>query len=69
MGYKTALYSGYEKMWDIAFPIIKKLDYLKLGGYDKSLGGLESKTTNQKMYKMNNCSYENTTEIFWRNRI
>lgn len=50
---KVALYSGEELDY---FPkeFIKKLDYLKVGKYIKSLGGLSSKRTNQKFYEINN---------------
>lgn len=66
-GYKIALYSGYEKMWSIAFPILQKLNYLKLGEYIEEFGGLQSKTTNQRMYKLLDDNYEDITSQFWSN--
>lgn len=46
---KTCLYTGSDK---IDYSIIKKLDYIKIGRYVKELGGLDSKTTNQRMYDL-----------------
>ena len=34
--------------------IIENLDFIKVGRYDEKLGGLNSNTTNQKMYDLNN---------------
>lgn len=42
---KTCLYTGLD---DINIEIKNNLTYLKTGKWDKSLGGLSSKTTNQK---------------------
>lgn len=49
IGYKTALYTGAEAIED---ELAEKLDYIKLGPYRKGLGGLESESTNQRLYKM-----------------
>lgn len=51
-GLKTAWYSGSKSIAD-HFPI-KYLDYIKIGPYISSLGGLESSTSNQKFYKVDN---------------
>ena len=45
---KTAMYSGLEHLEP---ELLAMLDYYKLGKYDKSLGGLSSPSTNQKLYK------------------
>ena len=45
---KTAWYSGRESVPD-GFDV-KCLDYIKLGPYIESLGGLKSPTTNQALY-------------------
>ena len=45
-GFKTALYTGKEKVSD---NIRNHLNYLKTGSYDVTRGGLSSGTTNQKM--------------------
>ncbi len=49
---KTAWYSGCDK-----FPencSVENFDYLKIGPYIESLGGLDSPTTNQRFYKVEN---------------
>lgn len=68
--YKVALYSGYElsELENIFNDdILSRLNYLKTGQYIKSLGGLESKTTNQKLFKIVDNNYINITKQFWRN--
>ena len=54
---KTALYSGNNS---INGKLVEILDYYKIGCYIKELGGLNSKTTNQKLYKI-----EDITNLFW----
>ena len=45
---KVGWYSGRE-----IFPSeIRYFDYIKLGPYDKNKGGLKSKTTNQRFYRV-----------------
>ena len=46
---KTCLYTGKEK---VSQAIIAHLDYLKLGPWVESLGGLESSNTNQRMFNV-----------------
>lgn len=48
---KVCIYSG-EEVLDKFFHLMITgyLDYIKIGRYDKNLGGLNSKTTNQRMY-------------------
>lgn len=48
-GFKTALYSGEES---VPTELLDHLNYLKLGRYIRSLGGLDSKSSNQKLYKI-----------------
>lgn len=50
---KTALYTGLE-FDDVSVDIRNNLDYLKFGPWIKELGGLQSKTTNQKLLNLNN---------------
>ena len=67
MGYTTALYSGYNKLWDIPYTVLKKLDYLKLGEYVQELGGLAEKTTNQRMYRIDEFGIpKDITKEFWK---
>lgn len=49
LGLKTALYSGAD---DVHSDLKNNLDYLKLGSYQKELGGLESITTNQILWHL-----------------
>lgn len=52
-GLKTALYSGLDLL-QIPNRLIPHLDYLKVGPFKKELGGLASKTTNQRLYEISN---------------
>ena len=52
-GLKTALYTGLGLINNLSIRILGNLNYLKTGKYDSSLGGLDSSTTNQRMYKWN----------------
>ena len=68
-GLKTCLYTGAE-----IGPCQKgeePIDYLKLGPYVQSRGGLDSRSTNQRMYKWNRDSeqYEDITSWFWRKKV
>ena len=59
---KTAWYSGRT-----SFPSNPRaLDYLKLGPYVESLGGLKSPTTNQRLYKRENDEWRDITAVFHR---
>lgn len=54
-GLKVCLYSGADRMEDIPvldYPEAEGIDYLKIGSFRQELGGLSSKGTNQRMYKM-----------------
>jgi len=64
--FKTALYSGYDKLWDIPWGIMDKLDYLKMGHYNEKLGGLANSITNQRMYRLTDEGLEEITSEFWR---
>jgi len=47
---KTAWYSGRDKLPE-DLPV-GEFNYIKIGRYIESLGGLKSKTTNQRLYKV-----------------
>lgn len=52
-GLKRALFTGYG----ISFfnrEMLNKFDFIKVGKYDESLGGLSSKNTNQQFFKLKN---------------
>lgn len=67
---KTAWYCGLDMIPKDKVGILEYLDFVKLGHYDQELGGLDSPTTNQKFYKVesrsNNDSFKVTdiTSIF-----
>ena len=46
---KTALYTGET---ELSPEILSHLDYVKYGRYDKNLGGLGSRTTNQRFINL-----------------
>lgn len=50
---KTCVYSGCDDI-EVFKDSLILLDYLKIGRYDKTKGGLDSETTNQKFYKVKN---------------
>lgn len=56
---KTAWYSGRQELSpDIN---LQNFDFIKLGPYKQDLGPLNSKTTNQRMYKVVKTNYEDGT--------
>lgn len=46
---KICLYSGNDAL---PIELLQRLDYVKIGHYDDNLGGLNKKTTNQRMFKI-----------------
>ena len=65
---KTALYSGnnLEYFKQKHSLLLNYLDYLKVGKYNYHYGGLDSKHTNQRLYKVVSV-LENITYKFWEN--
>lgn len=72
---KTAWYSGRQ---ELAKEIdLKNFDYIKLGPYIEELGPLNSKTTNQRFYKVHKKVTEGITEYeledetykFWKKSV
>ena len=61
-GFKTCLYTGRDNVEDE--DMLAKLDYLKYGHWDASLGGLDSKTTNQVF--LNLKTGEKLNNYFWK---
>ena len=75
LGLKTAWYTGLDFSLDsmgdiVARPIITdSFDYIKTGPYIESLGPLNKKTTNQRMYKKISdkpIKFEDITYKFWK---
>lgn len=69
MGLKSALYTGRELECVKHFAFCKKLDYLKTGPYISACGPLRSKTTNQRLWKIENGIFTDITFKFWRSCI
>jgi anaerobic ribonucleoside-triphosphate reductase activating protein len=67
-GFRVAMYCGCDNIDDIDANVLELLNYVKIGSYKKELGGLESKTTNQRLYKIVDDNYIDLTEVFWRFR-
>ena len=68
---KTAWYSGRPQMpngWD-EHPEEAPFDYIKIGPYIESLGGLKSRTTNQRLYKRSGCEWLDVTSSYWRQAL
>lgn len=62
---KTAWYSGKSKLLPGADPAV--FDYIKLGPYVERLGGLDSPTTNQRLYRVDCAGAMNDiTDVFRR---
>ncbi len=59
---KTAWYSGGDHM-----PKSDVFDYVKLGRWDAEKGGLDSPTTNQRLYRIENGRAEDITAAMTRN--
>ena len=64
---KVAWYSGRQELSkDIE---LRNFDFIKLGPYIEELGPLNSKTTNQRMYKVvcidNGYELKDITDRFW----
>ncbi|MDD6185094.1 MAG: anaerobic ribonucleoside-triphosphate reductase activating protein [Bacteroidales bacterium] len=59
---KVAWYSGNAMLPQNA----QLFDYVKVGGYKPELGGLRSRTTNQRLYRYTNGHSEDITERFWK---
>lgn len=64
IGLKAALYSGRDKVEEDLFQVF---DYIKVGRWDERFGPLNSRTTNQILYKIENNQCINITEKFWKN--
>lgn len=65
-GLRAAIYVGAE-LEDVPLKIKKSVDYMKVGRYIESLGGLDHPTTNQRMYKkMPQGNVIDITSRFWR---
>ena len=69
---KTAWYCGLDMLPKDKLGIMQYLDWLKLGHFDIELGGLDSPTTNQRLYQIEhqgdgNYWQTDITHKFWHN--
>ena len=53
-GLKTCLYTGRNELSSFKHETLLLLDWIKIGEYNKELGGLLSPTTNQKFFRLEN---------------
>ena len=62
---KVAWYSGRSAIPEDMASILY-FDYIKIGPYIEECGPLNSKTTNQRLYKVHNDTLEDITSKFWK---
>ena len=60
---KTAWYSGNSQLYD---NVKQYLNYIKLGKYIEKFGGLNSSTTNQRFYRIENEKMIDMTDKFYK---
>lgn len=51
-GLKTCLYTGSDHLSQIDNELLRHLDYIKFGSWQKDRGPLSDKNTNQRMFKL-----------------
>lgn len=61
---KVAWYSGRQELSSIID--LFNFDYIKLGPYKEEFGPLNSRTTNQRFYKVNGKELVDITSKFWK---
>ena len=66
---KVCLYTGLtlEEVCMDKKELLDVLDYIKVGRWIESKGGLNKKTTNQKLYKLENGNLVDITNKFYQN--
>lgn len=74
---KVAWYSGRQELADIVAKQLQWFDFIKLGPYKEEFGPLNSRTTNQRFYKVHRkvvsglvgYEFEDETYKFWKHEI
>lgn len=66
MGFKVALYTGFKKS-ELDAEILDCIDVLVDGKWDSTLGGVESDTTNQRVFKK--CENKKLKEIKFKDLV
>ena len=61
---KVAWYSGRQELSKEID--LQNFDFIKLGSYKEEFGPLNSRTTNQRFYKVSNGELINITSKFWK---
>ncbi len=61
---KTAWYSGKQQLPEGC--ALRHFDFIKLGAYVEHLGGLDSASTNQRFYRIENEAMVDMTEKFYK---
>ena len=66
---KVCLYTGLmlEEVKQTKRELLEVLDYIKVGRWIEELGGLNKKTTNQRLYRIVNNTLEDITDMFYKN--
>lgn len=68
--YKLALYSGHNFEFLKQSILLQYLDYIKVGPYVETLGGLDYPSTNQRLYTLKDGEItQDITNRFWRTNI
>lgn len=63
---KVAWYSGRQEISDIVARQLRWFDYIKLGPYIEEFGPLNSRTTNQRLYRVEKEVLIDITNRFWK---
>lgn len=63
---KVAWYSGRQELNDSVKRQLRWFDYIKLGPYIEELGPLSSRTTNQRLYRVEKEVLIDITNKFWK---
>lgn len=66
---KVAWYSGRQELAGIAARQLQWFDFIKLGPYKEEFGPLNSRTTNQRFYKVSGKELVDITNKFWKHEI
>lgn len=63
---KVAWYSGRQELADIVAKQLQWFDFIKLGPYKEEFGPLNSRTTNQRLYRVEKEVLIDITNKFWK---
>ena len=63
---KVAWYSGRQELAGIVARQLQWFDFIKLGPYKEEFGPLNSRTTNQRFYKVSGRELVDITNKFWK---